>query len=227
MYKLFLFFIGINALTFVYCFGAPCYGTKMPPKNNLFGGLESQSILDKELENNYGNVRSNQGFFLLSYGLADWLALDLKGGLGNIRQHPVGADEIDYSSSFAGGYGFRLRVFDDKKIKAVYGFQHISVHPYSSELNNQNNKAVLDDWQTSFLISYYLGKITPYLGLKAGRVDYIHWVEENRKRKMSSLAHCLGLVTGLDLTLTDKTWLNLEGQFIDGEAISFRYNFAF
>ena len=87
--------------------------------------------------------------------------------------------------------------------------------------------AILDDWQVSLLASYDFLKFTPYLGAKFSRVDYIHWVAGNRKRRMSDLTKTLGLVFGLDLTLTEKTWLNLEGQLIDGEAAALSFNFKF
>lgn len=36
------------------------------------------------------------------------MSIDLKGGAGNIKQHPVGSDEIDYPANFAGGMAFVL-----------------------------------------------------------------------------------------------------------------------
>ena len=220
---LFIFFLSLvhNAHT------APCYGTKMPQKSEYFGGFQTHVIFEEKLENGFGTIRSRQHFFQISYGVYDWLSIDLKGGAGNIKQHPVGSDEIDYPSSFAGGYGFRIKFYDQDKIKAVFGFQHISVHPRSTRLNGERNMAILDDWQVSLLASYDFLKFTPYLGAKFSRVDYIHWVAGNRKRRMSDLTKTLGLVFGLDLTLTEKTWLNLEGQLIDGEAAALSFNFKF
>ena len=221
---LLIFFLSLiyNAYT------APCYGTKMPQRNEYFGGFQTHVIFEEELENGFGTIRSRQHFFQISYGVYDWLSIDLKGGAGNIKQHPVGSDEIDYPSSFAGGYGFRIKFYDQNKIKAVFGFQHISVHPRSVRINNgQRNMAILDDWQVSLLASYDFLKFTPYLGAKFSRVDYIHWVVGNRKRRMSDLTKTLGLAFGLDLTLTEKTWLNLEGQFLDGEAAALSFNFKF
>ena len=89
------------------------------------------------------------------------------------------------------------------------------------------NKAILDDWQVSILASYSFSKFTPYLGTKWSRVDYIHWVDDERKRRMSDLTKDIGLVLGLDIPLSDKTWLNLEGQLFDGEALASSFNISF
>ncbi len=228
------------------CYAAPCYGTKMPEKKEFFIGFQNHTIFKRYLEDEYGKVRSTQNFLLVSYGVYDWLSIDLKGGAGNIKQHPLGSDEIDYPSHFAGGYGFRLKLYGDKKInpvrntkaiigegkisngvKAVFGFQHISVHPKSLHLGDVKHQAILDDWQVSLLACYDFKKITPYLGTRWSRIDYIHTVSDSRKRVMSDLTKSTGFIFGLDLPLTKKAWLNLEGQLFDSEAVAFSMNFGF
>ncbi|MDP3732433.1 MAG: hypothetical protein Q8R31_05375 [Candidatus Omnitrophota bacterium] len=209
------------------CYAAPCYGTKMPKKKELFMGLQTHTIFKRYLEGEFGKVRSFQNFILFSYGVYDWLSIDLKGGAGNIKQHPVGSDEVDYPSNFAGGYGFRIKLYDGKKLKTVFGFQHISVHPESIHLGTVKNRAILDDWQFSLLASRSFKKVTPYLGTRWSRIDYIHTVADRRKRKMSDLTKNTGFIFGLDLPLTKKTWLNLEGQLFDSEAVAFSMNYNF
>lgn len=208
-------------------YAAPCYGTKMPKKEQFFIGTETHYIFKRYLENDFGTLRSKQYFFLVSYGVYSWLSLDLKVGTGNIRQHPSGGDEVHYASNFAGGYGFRLKLYDQQNLKMVFGFQHISVHPKSIHLADVRNKAILDDWQFSFLISHDFLGITPYLGTRWSRVDYIHWVESSRKRRMSDLTKDIGLIFGFDIPLTEKIWLNLEGQFFDSEALAISMNYSF
>jgi hypothetical protein len=209
------------------CYATPCYGTKMPQKKRIFMGLQAHSIFKRYLEDEYGKLRSLQHFLLLSYGVFDWLAIDLKGGAGYIKQHPIGSDEVDYPTNFAGGYGFRLKVYDKQKIKMVFGFQHISVHPKSIHLGNVKNKAILDDWQVCGLVSYVWGKFTSYLGTRWSRIDYIHWVGEDRKRVMSDLTKSVGLVLGFDLQLTKNFWLNLEGSLFDSETAAISVNYSF
>ncbi len=199
----------------------------MPQKGDFFARLQTHMIFKRYLEKNYGTVRSRQQFFGISYGVFDWLSIDLKAGGGNVKAHPVGSDEIDYNSSFAGGYGLRLKLYDNDKVRAVFGFQHISVHPHSVRIKGVENKAILDDWQVSLLGSYDFSRITPYAGLKWSRVDYIHWVGDSRKREMSDLDKTLGVVCGFDLGITPKTWLNVEGKFLYGESLTVGFNYAF
>jgi hypothetical protein len=206
---------------------APCYGTRMPEKKKIFAGAQTYSIFKRYLENASGKLRSTQHFMLLSYGAYDWLSIDLKIGEGNIKQRPTDSSEIDYLSNFAGGYGLRIKLYDRKKIKAVWGFQHISVHPKSLHFGSREHEAILDDWQFSFLVSRSVFKTTPYLGARWSRLDYIHRFENNKKRVMSDATKSLGLISGIDISITDRIWLNLEGQFLDSEACALSLNFKF
>ena len=207
---------------------APCYGTKMPEQKQFFMGLQTHIIFKRYLEDDFGKLRSTQNLFLISYGVYDWLSIDLKGGAGNIKQHPSGSDEIHYPSNFSGGYGFRLKFLDQDNIKMVFGFQHISAHPGGKYVGSIKNKAILDDWQTSVLASYDFKKITPYFGTRWSRVDYIHKVGNNSsKRKMSDAGKSFGLIAGFDLPLAERFWLNLEGSAFDSEAFAFSLNYKF
>jgi hypothetical protein len=137
-----------------------------------------------------------------------------------VQQTPEGADEISYNTNFSGAYGFRVRLFRDeiKNIRAIAGFQHISVHPDSRDVEGLENDCIVDDWQLSFLLSRDYKHISPYLGCKISRNDLIHKVEGEGKRKKSE--HLFGLFTGLDIYLNDRFRLNLEGRFIDETAFS-------
>ncbi|MCM8792001.1 MAG: hypothetical protein NC826_02480 [Candidatus Omnitrophica bacterium] len=208
-------------------FCAPCYGTRLPQKNGFVIGIQNHTVFRRKLEKDYGKLRSMQNFILLSYGLKDWFSLDLKGGAGYIKQHPLNNAEIDYSTGFAGGYGFRLKLYDQNNKRLVFGFQHISVHPKKSYFDGIKNQAILDDWQGSFLASYDILKITPYLGFKYSRMDYIHKENNQRKRKMSDLTKIFGLVVGLDYNIDQHNWFNLEVQFFDSKTCAFSVNHSF
>lgn len=218
----------ILIFSFISCsLAAPCYGTKLPQKNQFFVGVQTYSIFKRYLKDDFGKLRSQQEFFLLSYGVLDWLSLDLKGGTGSIKQHPVGGNELDYHPFLGGGYGFRVKLYDKKNTLAVFGFQHISVHPKTLSIGSSKHKAVSDDWQFSALISYDFNKFTPYLGTRWSRLDYIHWVDRNRKREMSDLNKSAGLIFGIDVPLSEKFWLNLEGSCFDSEALAVSLNYSF
>jgi hypothetical protein len=216
-----------SLITHNYCYAAPCYGTKMPAKNELFAGFQFHSLLKRYLEDSQGKLRSQQQFYMMSYGIFDWFSIDLKAGAGNIKQHPLENDEVDYPTSFAGGYGLRLKFFEKNNMKAALGFQHISVHPKSRDLGDVRNKAILDDWQWSLLASYDFKKITPYLGTRWSRVDYIHVVGDQRKRKMSDATKSIGLIYGLDIPISKKIWVNLEGSSLDSDTFAFSLNYSF
>jgi len=208
-------------------YAAPCYGTKMPGVKEFFIGLQAHSVLKRNLEDEYGRLSSAQYFFLISYGVFDWLSIDAKGGAGNINQRSEGGNKMDYSTYLGGGYGFRIRFYNREKTKMVFGFQHISIHPHTVSIEASKHKAVLDDWQFSFLASRDFRKFTPYMGVKWSRLDYIHWVDRKRKAVKSDLAKSIGFIAGVDLPLNDKVWLNLEGQLFDGEAVAGSLNFKF
>src|SRR5437016_632464 len=84
---------------------APAYGTRMPHQMQIFGGVQSYSVISRRLEGDYGKVRSQQEFALISLGVFDWLSLDLKGGAGNVNSFDGPGPDIDYSQFLAGGYG--------------------------------------------------------------------------------------------------------------------------
>jgi hypothetical protein len=199
----------------------------MPEKKHFFIGLQSYSVFKRSLENDYGKISSLQNFLLLSYGVLDWLSIDLKGGSGNIKQHHQSGDELKYATYLGGGYGLRLRLYNSDKTKVIFGFQHISIHPYTVSIDSSKHKAVLDNWQFSLLASREFSKLTPYLGAVWSRMDYIYWIDTNRKLEKSDLNKSAGLIIGMDIPLSKKLWFNVEGQFFDETSVAGSLNFAF
>ncbi|OGX28459.1 MAG: hypothetical protein A2705_03585 [Omnitrophica WOR_2 bacterium RIFCSPHIGHO2_01_FULL_52_10] len=226
--------LGISWWLAAPCAAAPVYGTRLPEKRHLVVGGQTHAVRNRDLEDARGEMSSLQHFLLLSFGITDWLSLDLKGGAGDIEQDPPGGslpadngNKIEYPAFVGGGYGFRVRLYNDERVKAVFGFQHISIHPYSVFIGNTKNKAVLDDWQFSLLGSYDLKWLTPYAGAKWSRMDYLHWEEDFRKRKQSDLDKSAGLVVGMDIPFGRRMWLNAEGQFLDSQAVAVSVNYQF
>ena len=201
-------------------YAAPCYGPNMPEKNEWELGTEINILFEREMEKTHGEFKSNQYFITVSYGFSDWFSLDGKLGVGNIKQKPEAQDEIDYNTNFSGAYGFRIRAFQNeiKKIRAVVGFQHISVHPDNRDIDGVDNDCIADDWQISFLLSKDYKDISPYCGFKISRHDLIHDVGGERERKKSQ--DLFGLFVGLDIYLNNKFRFNLEARFIDETALS-------
>jgi len=196
-------------------------------ETNFFWGGQTHSVGKRNLEGDNGKLNSLQHFLLISYGITDWFSLDLKGGAGDTHQTPDRGDEISYPAYLSGGYGFRIRLFERQATKAVFGFQHISVHPYSVFVGNVKRKAVIDDWQFSFLVSQRFEFMTPYAGTRWSRMDYIRWIDDDRKRVKSELGESVGMIIGFDIPLGDRIWLNVEGQFFDAQAVASSVNFHF
>jgi hypothetical protein len=203
-------------------FSAPCYGTDMPKKGQWYKGFESNIVLERELEEPYGEIEANQYFIDLSYGLKSWLSLDGKLGIGDFTYRPDNSYKIDYDTNFAGGYGFRIRVFQQERynLKGVLGFQHVSLHPGAENINNDKNEAILDDWQLSGLISKGFGFLTPYAGCKFSKCYLVHKVNEDTRKRRESDEPSLGIVLGADVSIRKDWKINLEGRFIDETAFS-------
>lgn len=224
-------FLGSCLILLVCCAGpiqaAPSYGTKMPKQKQLHFGGQTYGVQQRDLEGDNGRIKSLQHFFLISYGLADWLSLDLKGGAGNTHQKSDVGNAISYPAYLSGGYGFRLRLYQAQAAKVIFGFQHISVHPYSVFVGTVKHKDVIDDWQLSLLASREFSRVTPYIGTRWSRMDYIHWVEDDRNRVKSDPDESVGLIVGTDVPLRENLWLNFEGQFLDVQALAASLNFHF
>lgn len=198
---------------------APAYGTRLLEAGKIQFGLETYRVSELDLEDNFGRLDSVQYFGLLSYGLTDWLTVDLKGGLGDVDHQPAGGSEIHFPTYLGGGYGFRLRLLDREPWKAVFGFQHISVHPYSINLGPDKQKVVLDDWQLSLLVSRKIRGVTPYAGVKLSRMDYIRWINTvDRKRIQPD--NNLGAILGLEVPFGERLFGRIEGQWLDAAAMS-------
>lgn len=202
-------------------FAVPCYGTHMPGKKKFFGGVEYNYIIKRELEHDHGRVKNPDQFLMVSYGIFDWLSLDLKGGSGKIYYKDSEYGDQEFATSFAGGYGFRIRLWQNKNkdIKVVTGFQHISVHPKRVHSADGRYSIVIDEWQGSCLGSVRIKQFDPYLGFKYETFDLIRWLKDaNRKRYKSE--DNWGLVLGTDFWLKKNIKLNLECHFLDEKAAS-------
>jgi hypothetical protein len=206
---------------------APCYGPRMPHQKQIHAGVESYTIYHRDLEDNFGKIRSQQQFVLLSYGLYDWLSIDFKGGSGDIRSYSNTSSDIHYKPFLAGGYGVRFRLYSNEVNKVVFGFQHISNHPWSKHLGAVKHKSVLDDWQFSLLGSHDLKWMTPYVGTRFSWMNQIHWQDRVRKLEKSDLGKSVGLILGTDVPIGKKMWINIEGQFLDATALAASVNLAF
>ena len=207
---------------------APSGGTRFPAQKQFEVGYEGNVLYRRNLNRSYGVLKSADQFFTLSLGVFDWLVLDGKIGLGDITQKGgIHLPKIEYNTGFAGGYGFRVKAYDNKDwgIRAIVGAQHISVHPQDRSINDEKFESFLDDWQVSGLVAKSFKFITLYTGIKLSDCEIVYNINKHDKKRRYSKDH-LGLITGGEIYLfEDKLRINGEARFFDETAFSFAISY--
>ena len=184
-------------------------------------GYQVNVVLKHELNGSHGKIETDQHYLDLSYGVLDWFVFDGKAGIGDTVKEGGDLPKIDYGYSFAGGYGFRMRFYDspDSGVRLVGGFHHISVHPQDKTVDGRRYESFLDDWQLDLLCSKQLGKFTPYAGGKGSVFEHVYRVDKGDRRRVSPRYNG-GVIAGFDVKVKDDVTVNVEGRFIDENAIS-------
>jgi len=204
-------------------YAAPSNGTRFPAKKAFEVGYEFNSLQKRSLDRSYGNLSSTNNFITVSFGATDWLVLDGKIGLGDVTQKGgIHLPKIEYGTSFAGGYGFRIKLFDDVKtgFLVIVGGQHISVHPEDRSVDDDKFESFLDDWQMSGVVTKRVGILNPYVGIKLSDCEIIYKINKNNKKRRFSENH-IGFLFGSDIYfLKDKLRVNIEARFFDETAFS-------
>lgn len=203
-------------------FSAPTCGTVMPQSRKFQYGATVNSIFKYKMSNSVDkvNVKSNQAFFTLSYGIFDRLCFDGKIGIGEIRGDKTNNINLDYDLGWGGGYGFRVKAYENEmnKIKIICGVHHISIHPTSEEVNSVKYKSILDDNQIDTIVSKEYDFGIPYVGCKVSKSRLLR-----RDNSESSSMHSrvkVGLILGYDLKTGENAYLNIETRLIDETAFN-------
>lgn len=202
-------------------YAAPTYGPDMPKKGKITMGYQSNIVFKHRLADSYGRIKTTQHFLDLSYGVYDWFSFDGKLGAGDITHEGASFQKVGYGYSFAGGYGFRIRLMDSQKYKAkaALGFHHISVHPQDKVINGDKYESFLDDWQADLTVSRDFGKIAPFIGVKASKFDMVYNINHGgRKRRPPK--YWAGVVAGCGIDLREDMAIKVEGHFIDETSLS-------
>jgi len=202
-------------------YAASVYGTHMPKERHWTCGVEGSFIIDRDLKNDQGGVSGERYFLTCSYGIFSWLSFDGKIGAGSVDWDRNTGDDLSYRTDFAGGYGFRIKGYENEKfgIKNVMGFQHISVHPEAKNQDNDKNEAIIDEWQVSLVVSKDIGSMVPYVGSRYGTLDLIKKTNEIDRERIQSKER-FGVIIGMDYWLQKETRLNMELDLVDGEEFS-------
>ncbi len=202
-------------------YSAPTHGPDMPEKGKINMGYQSNIVFKHRLSDSYGKIKSTQHFLDLSYGVYDWFSFDGKLGVGDVTHDGASFGKVDYGYSFAGGYGFRIKLMDNAKYKtkAALGFHHISIHAQDKIIDGDKYESFLDDWQTDLTVSRNFGKIDPFIGVKASKFDMVYNINHGgRKRRPPK--YWTGVVAGCGIDLREDIAIMLEGHFIDETSFS-------
>lgn len=216
----------------VVCYASPLYGPKMPERGKWYTGFETNLVFGRDMHKGLGSAESCQYFYNASYGIYDWFSFDGKLGVGDFEFDTRDLGRLDYNFGFSGAYGVRFKVYnnEEEKLKAILGFQHISIHPPKRELNGVKYAAIWDEWQISFLVSKDLWKLEPYLGMKISQLYIIRKDTLQDDWAWNGARDHFGILVGSSVDLSDiyvpigyrhflRNWfLNLEARFIDETA---------
>jgi len=201
---------------------APSNGTRFPPKWKIEAGYEYNNMFKRSLCRAFGNLTTQDHFGTLSLGIFDWLSLDGKAGLGDVTEKSGKLPSLEYNTGFAGGYGFRMRVYKNEKmgLRAILGGQHICVHPKVRNINSDKYEAILDDWQASAIVAKDFKFNTVYAGISGSDCEIIYRLNGQNKKRVSSDSY-IGLITGMEMYLFDgKARIDIEGRFFSETALS-------
>ncbi len=197
----------------------PSFGTIMPKEWGWQAGGEVSTVFNREVKE-YNAAATTSYFYNLSFGFADWFSFDGKLGLGDITVEPKDGKSRHFDVHFSGGYGWRAKIFENKKkdVRGILSFQHISTHPQKENVNGLPYSIIWDDWQVHMLASKKIGRFSPYCGVKWSFVYLIRKINHNRNRRHSRDA--IGLIVGTDFKMGDYIYMNMEGRFFDETALS-------
>jgi hypothetical protein len=220
-----MFFGGTREL-----FAASSNGTSLPSKGKVEVGYEYNVMFKRSLDRSYGNLKTQNHFYTVSLGIFDWLSLHGKIGCGDVIQKGgIHLPKIEYNAGFAGGYGFRIKLFHhpQSKVSIILGAQHISVHPQDRSIDDDKYESFLDDWQISGIASKRFKNLAPYIGIKASDCEIVYNINKHDKKRRYSKNH-IGFICGSDFFLfDDKVRINVEARFFDETALSTAIAYSF
>ncbi len=202
-------------------YAAPAYGTDTPDKGKISIGYQANLVFKHRLNDEHGSLRSYQHFVDFSYGALDWFTFDGKLGVGDLRQSGGERPDVDFGTGFAGGYGFRILLWNKAadKTRVTFGFHHISVHPTDQNTGGNKYETFLDDWQFDLLGSKKFGKFEPFFGGKASKFDQGYRVNHGDRQRIRPKYYG-GLIAGCGFDLREDLTLKIEGHIIDEDSLS-------
>ena len=153
MGRIVVFIIAAIVLTTAPVSAIPSEGPSLPDAQAAIWGFQANHISQRDFNKVEGSGRTTQYFLQASYGVTSRFCLDGKIGMGTISFRRADGLDLDFPAGFCGGYGFRWLMYDDAPsgVRSVFGFQHISCHPFKDTVNDVNHRVIWDEWHGSWL----------------------------------------------------------------------------
>lgn len=179
-----------------------------------------------------------------SYGLSDGLDIYALLGTSDFKStqdwtlsggtNIAGKIKLEGDSGFAYGGGVKAKkeLENDWIIGCdVQYLEHRNDFSGTSENNSPSTKSASGDvtfreWHSAPYVAKKIGDFVPYLGVKYSSVKTkykIDWEDGSTNKYKYDSKNNVGVFLGTDWKLNDTWSLNLEGRFIDEEAVSFAF----
>ena len=198
----------------------PSEGNFLPALRKTIWGFQFNKIFLRDFNKIEGEGMTKQYFLKASYALTERFFLDGKIGLGSIKFKRNDGTDLDFSSGFAGGYGLRYLVYQNnrKGWKSIFGFQHVSCHPFKDMVNDVNHRIIWDEWQSTWLFIKEWKKAALYFGPQYNLAQLKYKVDENRRRLKAE--DSWGLLFGGNYRFMKKASISAEIRVLDEWAIN-------
>ncbi len=210
----------ILALSSMNAMAIPSEGNFLPAKQKTIWGFQFNKIFLRDFNKVEGKATTKQYFLKASYALTERFFLDGKIGLGSISFKRNDGTDLDFSTGFAGGYGFRYLVYKNEQSmwKSIVGFQHISCHPLKDTVDDVNHRIIWDEWQGTWLFIKAWEKADFYFGPQYSTAQLKYKVDDLRRRL--KVEDSWGLLFGGDYRFMKKTSINVEIRVLDEWAVN-------
>lgn len=184
MQRIIIIFLASLLLLSQDCSAIPSEGNFIPGLNEVIWAVQSNNIFLRDFNKVEGKASTAQSFVQASYGIGERFFLDGKLGIGSVSFELNDGTDLDFSTGFAGGYGFRYLVHENKQksIKSIMGFQHISCHPFKDTVNDVPYRVIWDEWQGTWLFIKEYEKIAVYCGPQYSTAQLKYKVDSLRRR---------------------------------------------
>jgi len=205
----------------------PSEGNFLPDLHETIWGIQYNNIFLRDFNKVEGKRMSKQYFLKVSYAVMERFFLDGKIGQGSIRFKRNDDVDLDFSSSFAGGYGFRYLIFQSEYSgwKSIAGFQHISCHPFKDIVAGINYRVIWDEWQGTWLFIKEWEKIALHFGPQYSTVQLKYKVDNVKSRLKAE--DSWGLLFGGSYSFTKKASISVEIRVLDEWAINTGISYKF